>query len=172
MARRGGWRGRRYVIPGDVPVWASGRWGPRRARVQQCVTLAAELVYDDMVRKGETFGPGSRAWLTWTPHDDNGTSWTIAAEVRANAVWRRGRLFFRCPKCDRRATRLYVPLEGTQPQCRRCWGLSYESQSRSYKATGVLAALGPVAYYTTDARDERREAARARYAARRLQNRG
>jgi len=32
MAGRGGWRPRRYVVPGQVPVWVSGRCGPRRAR--------------------------------------------------------------------------------------------------------------------------------------------
>jgi hypothetical protein len=31
--------------------------------------------------------------------------------VRPNAVWRRGRVFFRCAACDRTCTRLYAPLE-------------------------------------------------------------
>jgi hypothetical protein len=68
---------------------SSGRRGPRRARVEQCVTLAAELVYHQMVRDGSAFGPGSRATLTWTPNGSK-LSCTIEAEVVANAVWRRG----------------------------------------------------------------------------------
>jgi hypothetical protein len=167
MTRRGG-RRRRYVIPGQVPVWVSGgRWGPRRARVEQCPTLAAELVYHQMVCEGAAFGPGSRATLTWTPNGSE-ASCRVEAEVVANAVWRRGRLFFRCRGCRRRATRLYVPAAGLEPRCRRCWGLSYTSQSWSYKATGFLAALGPIAFATTgERRKRRREESRARYEARR-----
>jgi hypothetical protein len=30
------------------------------------------------------------------------------------------------------ASRLYVPVEGLEPRCRRCWVLGYESQSWSY----------------------------------------
>ena len=52
-------------------------------------------------------------------------------------------------------------------QCRRCWGLSYESQSWSYKAPGFLAFLGPLAHVTLERRKQRREAARARCAERR-----
>ena len=168
MRRRGG-RRRRYVIPGEVPVWvSSGRWGPRRARVGQCVTLGAEFVYGQLICEEQKFGPGWRATLSWTPHGGTGTSWDITAEVLPNAVWRRGRLFFRCAHCRRRATRLYVPVVGVEPRCRRCWGLSYESQSWSYKPCGMFACLGPIAYATTAARREERQlAARARYDARR-----
>src|SRR5229473_1410253 len=59
--------------------------------------------------------------------------WSLKVEVLPNPIWRRGRLFYRCPACGRRATRLYVPFSGLQPRCRRCWGLSYESQSWSYE---------------------------------------
>jgi hypothetical protein len=167
VSRRGGFR-RRYVTPGSVPVWiSSGRWGPRRARVEQCVTLAAELVYHQMVCEGPPFGAGSRATLTWTPNGSS-KSWPIGAEVVANAVWRRGRLFFRCPACQRRAARLCVPVADLEPRCRRCWGLSYESRSWSYKPTGFLKFLGPIAYVTTQHRREhRREAAQERYRQRR-----
>jgi hypothetical protein len=166
MARRGGRRPRQ--VPSDVPVSSSGRWGRRRARVGQCAAiLAAELVYDKLVREGATLAPGWRAVLAWKP-DGSGASWDVGAEVLANAVWRRGRLFLRCSHCRRRATRLYVPVVGLEPRCRRCWGLSYESQSWSYKATGFLAALGPIAYATTlERRKQRRESARVRYEARR-----
>lgn len=111
--------------------------------------LAAELVYDKLLREGATLAPDWRAVLAWKP-DRSDASWDIEAEVLANAVWRRGRLFFRCARCGRRATRLNVPVVGLEPRWWRCWGLSYESQSWSYKATGFLAALGPVAYATTD----------------------
>lgn len=168
MARRGGWRPRRYVIPSEVPVWvASGRWGPRRVRVEHCATLRAELVYHEMVCDGSEFGAGARAILQWTP-PGAATSWRIEAELAANAVWRRGRLFFRCACCRRRATRLYVPRADLQPRCRQCWGLSYESRSWSYKAGGFLQFLGPLGRLTTlDRRDDRRNAARKRYAERR-----
>ena len=97
--RRGGRPVRRYVIPNSVPVWvSSGRWGPGRARVEQCVTLRAELVYHQMICERSNFGPGSRAELTWRPNGSN-RSWSVTAEIAANAVWRRGRLFFHCPMC-------------------------------------------------------------------------
>jgi hypothetical protein len=127
--------------------------------------LAAELVYGDLICDGQTFAPGWRGTLRWTPL---GASYDIAVEVVPNAVWRRGRLFFRCAHCQRRATRLYVPRVGLEPRCRRCWGLSYESQSWCYKPCGFLAGLGPVAYVTTSVRrEERQQASRDRYAARR-----
>jgi hypothetical protein len=168
MQRRGGRRP--WQMPSDVPVFSSSsRRGRRRARVGQCVAiLTAELVYDKLLRDGETFGPGYRETLSWRPHGDPGPRWDIKAEVLANAVWRRGRLFLRCPNCEQRATRLYVPVVGLEPCCRRCWGLSYESQSWSYKPTGFLRVLGPVAWVTTEYRRQaRKQAARTRYEARR-----
>jgi hypothetical protein len=133
------------------------------------VILAAELVYHELVCKGATFAPGWHKTFAWTPPDGAGASWDVKAEVLPNAVWRRGRLFFRCPRCEQRVTRLYIPLAGLEPRCRRCWGLSYESQSWSYNASGGLGSLfGPVAYVTTLCRrEERQRAARARYDARR-----
>lgn len=97
------------------------------------------------------------------------TFWNVDAEAVPNAVWRRGRLFLRCPRCSGRVTRLYIPKAGLQPGCRRCWQLNYWSQSWSYKACGAFGALfGPVAYVTTDSRrDERQRAARVRYEQRR-----
>jgi hypothetical protein len=159
------------VLPGDVPVWVSGRWGPRHVRVDQCsAILAAEIVYDELICDGAPLGAGWRATLPWAPQGPLAPSWDVEAEVVANAIWRRGRLFFRCASCHRRATRLYVPVAGLEPRCRRCWGLNYESQSWSYKPCALLAGLGlgPVGHITTaNARSERRRAARARYDARR-----
>lgn len=132
------------------------------------MTLAAEMVYEKPICEGRAFGPGWRAGGTWKPHKDSERSWEIKMEVLANAVWRRGRLFLRCPHCERRAARLYVPVVNLEPRCRRCWGLSYESQAWSYKATGYLRFLGSVAYVTTSVRREQRQlSARERYAARR-----
>ena len=115
-------------IPSDVPVSSSGRWGPRRVHVGQCAAiLPAELVYERLICDRESFGPGSVLALSWAPEGASGRRWTLEAEILSNAVWRRGRLFFRCPRCERRATRLYVPVVGLEPRCRRCWGLNYES---------------------------------------------
>lgn len=169
MARRGGRRPRH--MPSDVRVYvATGRWGRRRARVGQCAAvLAAELVYGTLICEGAAIGPGWHAEGSWTPHGAAGPSWQIAFEVRPNAVWRRGRLFMRCHHCGGRVTRLYVPVVALEPRCRRCWGLSYESRSWSYKPVGLLGPLfGPVAHATTiRRREERRVAARSRYETRR-----
>jgi hypothetical protein len=165
LKRRGGWRPRRYVVPGKVPVWVSGRWGRRRLRVDECWSiLRAEAVYDQFLRERVALKPGWQATVrVQIPIKDSKAvhPWSLEVEVLPNAVWRKGRLLYRCPACGRRATRLYVPLSGLQPRCRRCWGLNYESQSWNYKPT--------LAYITTTLcrREERRRAARARYAARR-----
>ena len=75
-------------------------------RVEQCAAiLRAELVYDKLLRENELFGPGRRLVLEWKL-DGSSTSWEAEAEVLANVVWRRGRLFLRCKRCERRANRL------------------------------------------------------------------
>jgi hypothetical protein len=95
---RTGYRRHRYVIPSEVPVCVmSGRWGPRRARVEQCHYLAAELLYHQMVCESRPIGPGFRGSLTWTPTGSS-RSWNVDFETLANAVWRRGRLFLRCTR--------------------------------------------------------------------------
>lgn len=109
MGRRGGWRPKRYITREHAPVWVpNGRWGPRRARVEQCATLAAEIVYHQMICDGAKLSPGGRATLTCAVGSVQFPN--ITAEVVANAVWRHGRLFLRCPRCDRRATRLRTSL--------------------------------------------------------------
>jgi hypothetical protein len=124
----------------------------------------AELTYLQAEQERVALKPGWRATVrVQIPNEDSKfvSPWSLKVEVLANPIWRRGRLFYRCPACGRRATRLYVPFSGLQPRCRRCWGLSYESQSWSYEG-------GPVAYVTTLCRrEERHRAARARYDARR-----
>ncbi len=99
---------RRYVQPGqDVQVWCSGRWGPRRVRVNQCwVTVRAEDLYTallkddaDSVRPGAkgtaTFNPGrdtrQDGKFTETPSGDADECFSFARRVRADV---RG---FTCP---------------------------------------------------------------------------
>lgn len=171
MATRGGYRERRYILPHELPIYVpSGRWGPRRARAELClVILRAEAVYDQLIRAGTTFGPGTRLRLECRSTSAPGYAWAVRAEVLSNTVWSRGRLFLRCETCDQRATRLYVPVLGLDPRCRRCWGLSYVSQSWCYKPVGILGSvLGPVAHGETDRRRQaRRKACRERQKARR-----
>lgn len=169
--RRGG-RRRRYILPSEAPVFvSSGRWGRRRARVNQCwATLRAEAVYDQFLRERvAALKPGWRATVRVQIRiaDSNAVSpWSLDVEVLPNPIWRRGRLFYRCPACARRASRLYVPLSELQPRCRRCWGLNYASQGWTYNRGWPLDRVFRRAT-TQEARAERRRAARLRYAERR-----
>ncbi len=100
---------------------------------------------------------GERIWLVTFMHYDLGY------------FWRLGRAFFRCSRCHRLATRLYLPLADSWPACRRCWGLTYASRRANYNVTGFLWMLGSfAAAETVSARERRREAAAARYAERRI----
>jgi hypothetical protein len=80
-----------------------------------------------------------------------------------------GRIFLVCPRCSRRVTRVYVPTSNADPRCRRCWGLSYESQKRNYRTRGLLGSLlGSWAEgETVLTRERHRIAAEKRYAERR-----
>ncbi len=56
--QRGGRRPRGVTVA-DAPVSCVGRWGRRRARVEQCwATLAAERVYDRLLCDGVPLTPG------------------------------------------------------------------------------------------------------------------
>ena len=166
---------RRYIRPGqDAAVWTGGRWGPRRIKVSECrAVLKAEEIYTDLLRDDSSrVRPGGRGTVEWTL-SGHSAPLSVKFELRANSVWRFGRLFLSCPRCGRLATRIYLPSEDSGLACRRCWGLSYESrQQRNYRAGsspwGVI--LSPLTYAmcrAEDARQARAEAAAKRYAERR-----
>jgi len=161
---------RRYVIPDrDAAVWCpSGRWGPRRVRVTECwALLTAENVYTALLRDDMAKArPGGRGSVEWTV---NARSFSVHWQLRANAVWRFGRVFLICPTCWQLATRIYVPTEHAGAACRRCWGLSYQSRKNNYRISSWLdAAFGSYAETETVlARERRKQASATRYAERR-----
>jgi len=130
---RGGQR-RRWVTRHDAAVWCpGGKWGPRRTRVTECWSMMrAEDVYTALLRDDAAkVRSGARGSATYRL---KGRDITADWEVRPNAVWRLGRVFLECPRCRRRTTRLYSPLEDSWLACRRCWGLTYNSKALlSYK---------------------------------------
>lgn len=144
----------------------------------QCLAvLRAEVLYTELLRADPgAVRAGRRGWLDWSMQGaERGATFRVEFEVRANAVWRFGRVFLRCPRCGRLACRVYLPNVNTGLACRRCWGLTYESrQQRNYRAgsrsRGVLGIiLSPLAYAMCRAEDSRRE--RAQAAARRYAQR-
>jgi hypothetical protein len=170
---------RPHITPSrDATAWGHGRWGPRRVRVAECwATIRAEEWYSALLKEDPAVvRPGAKGVSTCALA--NGYQVTASWEVRANAVWRRGRLFLRCPSCGRRCTRLYVPKENAGLACRTCWGLTYDSRTRqNYKDSlyghGQLATLlgttqRDLAFETTaERRAERRAQSRERWARRR-----
>jgi hypothetical protein len=169
---RGG-RRPRFAPSYALRVYASGRRGIRRVRVTECWSmLKAEDVYTALLRDDASgTGPGARGAFRCTVQ---GREFIASWEVVANAVWRRGRVFLRCPRCSLRCTRLYLPLETSSPACRCCWGLTYWSRTQSnYKDSlwgrGEIARMFGTsqrdwAYDRTDeARNERRERSHARW---------
>jgi hypothetical protein len=177
--RRG--NGRRWIVPSQHARvhCAGGRWGPRRVRTNECCgVLKAEDWYTTLLDdKGGVLKPGSRGGGTLT---FRGREHTAQWEVRSNAVWRRGRLFFVCGQCSSRCTRLYLPLESSWLACGKCWGLTYASRTlQNYKSTpwggGRFAALFGItqrdwALMTTGENRERRQAAsQERWRLRRVQ---
>lgn len=161
---------RRYVVPREhAATWCpTGRWGPRRTRVTECrAVLTAENLYTRLLRDDSTkVQPGMCAQVVWTV---DGRSFALEWEIRANAVWRFGRVFYICPKCEGLATRIYVPTAEAWAACRRCWGLTYESRKSNYRTGGFG---GPMLGWwakadTVLARERRRLASAARYAQRR-----
>ena len=160
-----------------LSVIASGRWGRRRVRVTECyAVLRAEDAYTTVLR--DCGGQATLGRRVTVECSISGRDMTAVCEVRANAIWRGGRLFYRCPRCDRRCTRLYLPLADSRLACRRCWGLTYNARTlANYKDTpwgrGALARMFGTtqrdwAYDATDGRRKsRRAASRRRLAERR-----
>jgi len=163
---RGGCR-RRCINPGAVGTYvAGGRWGPRRVRVEECwAILTAETAYTRLLTDPGAIHVGSRGTVTYAL---GGRLVTVPFEICANAVWRYGRVFLRCPRCSSRATRVYLPRSDSWPACRRCWGLTYSSRMADYKLRGPFAYLGSWGEAATVlARERRREASAKRWAERR-----
>jgi hypothetical protein len=80
----------RFVIPGEVGAWvASGRWGPRRLRVEECsATLVAETAYDFVIFD-DAVRARARGELTWRVGE---RIFPVQWELRANHLWRFGRV--------------------------------------------------------------------------------
>lgn len=173
---RGGAR-RRWITCADANVSCpGGRWGRRRTRVTECwAVLRAEELYTELLRRDAAgVHPGAKGSATLRLEGrDEIADW----EIRANAVWRRGRVFWNCPRCGRRCTRLFVPLANSWLACRRCWGLTYNSRALlNYKDSiwgrGLARIFGTTqrgwAYEWTDEyRVQRRAASEQRWKERR-----
>jgi hypothetical protein len=169
---------RRWILPHQAAVSCpGGRWGRRRTRVTECWTiLKAEDFYTQLLREDAAkVRPGAAGSAIYTLKAE---VYRVEWEVRENSVWRRGRVFWRCPRCRRRCTRVYLPLETSWPACRRCWGLTYSSRKlQNYKDSiwgrGIFAKMFGTsqrdqAYQTTrDCRTQRRALSRRRWTDRR-----
>jgi hypothetical protein len=145
----------------------TGRWGRRRVRVEQCwAVVRTEDLYGRMLHSDLKAGSSAGVEVHVALQNSNLVSaWHLTVELVPNRIWRIGRLFLLCPRCSRRATRLYVPLSGDEPKCRCCWGLNYESQSWSYHGDWWQRLS---CYSTSDnKREAARRAARKRYVTRR-----
>ena len=109
--------------------WHGGNGRPRRKRrVSECfAVMKAEHVYAQI----QSAEPMKALGVEWA---DVGR-WTIAVDQISNPLWRRGgRLFLRCPRCNRRCARLYMPDKHDELKCRLCWRLSYYTrQAVSYR---------------------------------------
>jgi hypothetical protein len=177
MSRSSRPHSRRYITTEDAAVSCpSGRWGRRRTRVTECWAVVwAEELYTELLRSGGgPVRPGSCGRAVWKfEGQDHAADW----EIRANAVWRHGRVFLRCPACSRLATRLYLPTAHAWLACRRCWGLTYHSRTKNnYKElrgsrSGLWAFLDSsprelASEQTQRVKQQRAEASRLRWAER------
>ncbi len=165
---------RRCISREDAAVWCpGGRWGPRRTQVTECYSVfSAEDVYTACLKEdARHLAPGAAGAATFSV---GGRHHAVRWEVRQNAVWRRGRMFLRCDGCERRSTRLYLPLDTSPPRCRKCWGLTYPSRTLcNYKDSiwgrGAFARMFGTTQRewalqcSTERREERRRASRQRW---------
>ena len=170
---------KRWIWPHEAAVSCpGGRWGRRRTRTTECCgVLRAEDVYTALLKDdARRVRPGAHGSAIYAI---NKREFTFRWEVRQNAVWRRGRVFLRCPRCSLRCTRLYIPLEDSWAACRHCWGLTYASRTlQNYKDSvwgrGRFATMFGIsqrdwAYEMTDEKRRRQgERSKERWTARRL----
>lgn len=153
----------------ELRTFVSGRWGARRVRVSECHVIKAETLYAEMLWLGRAVKPGERGEF----YIDG---FLVLWETLHNPIWVFGRLFLRCRRCGTRATRLYVPKLQCEPECRKCWGLTYTARTHwSYRrhGGGLLSALGITPrdwtlMETAERRSEARKEACARQRERRL----
>ena len=171
---RGGRRPRRIGRLDCAVCCPGGRWGPRRTRVTECyAVILAEDLYTALLRdNAEGVVPGAKGTVGI---GSDGGQVTAPWEIHQNAVWRRGRIFLRCPGCSGRCTRLYRPVRDSRLACRRCWGLTYASRTlQNYKDSiygrGRLARMLGTSQRdfaqlaTLEKRQMRRHASRERWA--------
>ena len=93
--------------------------------------MAAEEVYTHLLRTGRLPQPGGVVDSVFLA---DGRPYTVRVVVLKNAVWRAGRVFLVCPRCEGRCTRPYLPpIDAAPLWCRRCWGLGYDSQQANYR---------------------------------------
>ena len=108
-SRRGGFRPN-WILQYGARVSCSGRRGRRRVRVSQCYALRVEDVYTELVRQGVDLDPG---WCRKVRITLGSRVFQISLECRANRIWRIGRPFFQCPRCQ-------VPMHAAvHARCRR-----------------------------------------------------
>ena len=87
-----------------MKCWIAGRWGRRRVRMEECASiLTAERVYTSLLADPGTITVGRKGEVQYTVGE---RMVAVELEVRANAVWRFGRVFLTCPMCSGRATHL------------------------------------------------------------------
>jgi hypothetical protein len=107
-----------------------GRWGARRARVDECAAVArAEAVATGLQRARVAYGPGDTGHLR---ERVLGRVHVLTWMSRPNRIWTHGRLYLHCPDCQQLVARLYLPTRDAQFSCRVCLGLTYASRQRNY----------------------------------------
>ena len=99
------------------------------------MVLTIEYIYTDLVRAGRVLRPGSTFDGVATVGDRR-----IPVRVEVNRVWGSGRLLFTCaPLREALHTALRAVLSQCASACRRCWGLTYSTQTtRNYEDSGPI----------------------------------
>lgn len=166
------------LAPWPVSCSRSRGRGRRRVRVSEVAdVLRAEDFYTALLEDpNASLRPGARGTFEYVVLGERETA---AWECVPNAVWTFGRVFFLCPRCAGRCTRLYVPCRGFSPfACRTCCGLTYASRAGlNYKDSvwgrGLFARIFGTTHreyayeITADRRSRRRRLSAERWAKRR-----